>query len=123
MSLSFSIYLQRDPVDSVPLPSGQQSNPTSPHSPAEGSTGDSLCVDRRTPDGDTGSSISQHEPPTLPLDVTAGDSRVTNCVSELDSDSGDYGGICNKELHNKLRSVDPQSADRIHPNDRRKVLR
>lgn len=34
-----------------------------------------------------------------------------------------YQDLTNQELHNKLKECDPLMADRLHPNNRRKILR
>uniref|UniRef100_A0ABD2WEC7 Uncharacterized protein n=1 Tax=Trichogramma kaykai TaxID=54128 RepID=A0ABD2WEC7_9HYME len=51
-------------------------------------------------------------------------------TSESDSE-GDFSPLkirrieetSNEELHNRLKEIDPEMADRLHPNNRRKVIR
>lgn len=54
----------------------------------------------------------------LPLGGAGGDERLR---AELNAIAGSPGGL--EQLHARLAQVDPETAARLHPNDRRRVIR
>lgn len=61
------------------------------------------------------------DPGSMPEDVPLGDCEpITSKRPRLDDDQKQESSL---ELHRKLQELDPEMARRLHPNNRRKILR
>ncbi|MGI6714053.1 MAG: tRNA (adenosine(37)-N6)-dimethylallyltransferase MiaA [Bacilli bacterium] len=74
--------------------------------------------------------IIDHRDSDQPLFIVGGNGLYVKAAlydyhfpAEKSYDTGEYDHYSNKELHAKLVKIDPKSAEKIHPNNRRRVLR
>lgn len=74
--------------------------------------------------------ILDNADPKQPLFIVGGNGLYIKAAlydyhfpAEKSFDTGEYDQYSNEELHAKLAKVDPESAKKIHPNNRRRVIR
>lgn len=61
------------------------------------------------------------DPGSMPGDVPLADCEPLNKKPRIDSELEDE--VSSVELHRRLQQLDPDMAKRLHPNNRRKILR